>query len=150
MAIFPLPSLGSRNDWNDLAHFKASSLPPQIFSSHVWFIPPFLALAFSLQHCTKKTQMVNQWTSRETLIFQTLRYSFCHLQPTSRFCLYTHLINTSISSSIFSPVITQLTVTTWARTLWGGSCTYQTPTPGGFTGPECWPVKWILRQTWKL
>lgn len=90
--IFPLLSHGSRNDWNDLAHFKASSLPSQIFSSHVWFIIPFRTLSFSCQQRTlfwkvyivlkgKKTQMANQWTSLASLIFQTALF---HLSsPTS-------------------------------------------------------------------
>lgn len=153
---FSLLSHGSRNDSNDLAHFKASSLPPRIVSSHVWFIIRFHTLPFSCQQHTllwkvqgETTQVVNRWTSQATFIFQALHYFISdeRVEPLISDNKQFLLTNTSTSYSIYSPVITRHTATTWARTPWRGSCTYQTLTPGGSTGPECCPARWIHRQT---
>lgn len=97
MAIFPFLSHGSHNDRNDLAHFKASSLPPQIFSSHVWFIIPFHTLSVSCQRRALFWKVQEKDTDGKSVNFSSninisQRYFICHLQQasqTSHFCQYT-------------------------------------------------------------
>lgn len=154
MAIFPFLSHGSHNEWNDLAHFKASSLPPQIFSSHVWFIIPFHTLSVSCQRRALFWKVQEKDTDGKSVNFSSninisQRYFICHLNKRVKPRISANTQFQPDNTSIFSPVITQLTATTWARTLWRDSCTYQTPTPGGFTGPGCCPATWSPRQTSK-
>lgn len=79
------PSLGSQNDWNGLAVFKASSSHPQMCSSHIWFIsplthfpPPRLSENLSVLKHKAQKQMVDLWTSLTTLIFSSLSCLIWH------------------------------------------------------------------------